>query len=50
MELMNNDEVDKKRGSRENKRTSIQKVKLTDTPFSKCILSENIWILKLCSQ
>ena len=47
---LNSDEVDKKKSLRKKKRTSIQKRKLIDTPFSKNISLENLHILKLCCQ
>ena len=60
MKLMSNDEVDKlklnkiklmiKKRLRKRKRTSIQKKKLIETPFAKCISSEGIYILTLCYQ
>ena len=47
---LNNDEVDKKKSLRKKKRTSIQKRKLIDTPYTKNVSSENVHILKLCCQ
>ena len=49
---LNNNEVDKKKKKRlkKKKRTSIQERKLIDTPFTKHISSESIYILPLCCQ
>ena len=44
MKLTSNDEIDKKKKAEE-KKTGIQKKKLTDTNISKYISSENIYIL-----
>ena len=47
---LHNDEADKQKSLREKKRTGIQKRKLIDTPFTKYVLLENLFILIRCCQ